>query len=346
MGHQPEMKQSKASTRSSGNRTAWAAGVGAVLALAAMTVRRQTKAVEWDNPPLGQFIDVEGMRLHYLERGRGRPVVLLHGRGVTLQDYAISGLLDKVARNYRAIAFDRPGYGYSAKPGFAGWQPMAQAQLLHHALVRLGIENPIVVGHSWGTLVALAMALEFPAYVGGLVLASGYYFPTPRLDAIPQAVPAIPLFGTLMRHTVSPLLGRLMWPAIIRQAFAPADVPQRFEQFPPWMALRPDQLHASAAEAALMVPAAMQLSRRYRELRLPLALLAGAEDRVVDTGVHTESLHRLLPHGDLRILPGVGHMLHYAAPEEIVSAIDAVARAGTSAARRGMQMHPAPAALH
>ncbi|MGI8739037.1 MAG: alpha/beta fold hydrolase [Gammaproteobacteria bacterium] len=80
-----------------------------------------------------------------------------------IQDFDISGLVDLAAEHYRVIVFDRPGYGYSARPrGGKPWDPKAQADLLHSALQRLHVERPIVVGHSWGTLVAVSMALDYP----------------------------------------------------------------------------------------------------------------------------------------------------------------------------------------
>src|SRR5215210_4561224 len=160
--------------------------VGAsVIAGAAMFayVLYRTRQAERDNPPLGKFIEVDGVRLHYLVRGQGQPLVLLHGNGTMIQDFDTSGLVDLASEHYRVIVFDRPGYGYSARPrGGKTWNPKAQANLLHQALQRLHVERPIVVGHSWGTLVAVAMAMDYPDYVQSLVLLSGYYFPTVRFD--------------------------------------------------------------------------------------------------------------------------------------------------------------------
>ena len=169
-----------------------ALGAVAAAVIAALAVRSQARRAERENPPTGQFIEVDGVRLHYMDRGRGEPVVLLHGNGSMAQDFDLSGVLDIAAGRYRVIAFDRPGYGHSARPRDRLWTPDAQAKVLHEALVRLGVERPIVVGHSWGTLVALALSLRYPEDVKSLVLLSGYYFPTLRLDVPALASPAIP----------------------------------------------------------------------------------------------------------------------------------------------------------
>src|SRR5437870_950122 len=137
------------------------------------TVRGSAFKAE-DQPPVCQFITVDDTRLRYLDSGAGTPVVLLHGNGSLIEDFVSSGIMD--APGHRFIAFDRPGFGYSERPRGRAWGPSEQASLLLRALAHLGIERPIVVGHSWGALVALAMALESPEDVSGLVLLSGYYY--------------------------------------------------------------------------------------------------------------------------------------------------------------------------
>jgi pimeloyl-ACP methyl ester carboxylesterase len=301
-----------------------ALGAVAAAAMAALAVRGQARRAERDNPPTGQFIEVDGVRLHYIDRGQGEPVVLLHGNGTMAEDFDLSGVLELAAGRYRVIAFDRPGYGHSTRPRGRLWTPDAQAKVLHAALVRLGVERPIVVGHSWGTLVALALGLRYPEDVKSLVLLSGYYFPTLRLDVPALASPAIPLLGALMRYTVSPLLGRLMWARMAKKMFGPAPVPRRFARFPQWMSLRPSQLRASAAEAGLMVPAAISLRRRYRQLQAPAVILAGLGDRIIGSKQSTR-LHEALRRSELTTIPATGHMIHYLWPRKIVAAIDRAA---------------------
>jgi pimeloyl-ACP methyl ester carboxylesterase len=242
------------------------------------------------------------------------------------QDFVASELVDRLARRYRVLAFDRPGFGYSARPRGRLWTAEAQATLLRHAWEQLGIAAPLVVGHSWGTLVALALALNSAAAVRGLVLVSGYFFPTARVEVPLLAFPALPIVGDVMRYTMSPLLGRLIGPRLIRKMFAPCHVPAPFlTAMPLALLLRPWQLRASAEEAAFMIPAAAALRPRYQELRLPMTIMAGAKDQVIDLRRQSARLHGELPQSTLRVIPGVGHMLHYAVPEQVAEAIDAMA---------------------
>jgi pimeloyl-ACP methyl ester carboxylesterase len=298
-------------------------GSAATLATMAVLVQRRTRKTEYENPPLGKFVDVDGIRLHYIERGEGQPVVMLHGNGTMAEELDVSGVLDAAAERYRVIAFDRPGYGYSDRPRMTIWSPLAQAKLLCKALQQLGVEQPVVVGHSWGTMVAMAMALEQPEYVQSLVLLSGYYYPMPRLDVVLSSPPALPILGDLMRHTISPWFGRMLWPAMIRKLFAPADTTERFKaMYPVWMSLRPSQLRATTEEIALMIPSAYNLSHRYGELKMPVVIMAGAADLHVIPKLHSERLHEELPQSTLILVPGVGHMVQHSAPQEVMAAID------------------------
>jgi len=304
---------------------AGAIGLGA-LAGSALFNRASKRRAEAATPPAGSFITVDGVRLHYVERGSGKPVVLLHGNGVTFQDYEASGVLGLAAQQHRVIAFDRPGFGYSERPRTTVWTPAAQGRLLAKALKELGVGPAVIVGHSWGTMVALAMALDEPAAVSGLVLLSGYYYGTARPDVWPFSVPAIPLLGDLMANTVSPLAGRLIGPAAIKASFSPAPVPEKFAAFPLALTLRPSQVRATSADTALMVPAAIALSRRYDQLAVPVIVMAGTGDLITHIDKHAERFVGEVDGAELRRIPGQGHLLHYAVPEQVVAAISDVAR--------------------
>src|SRR6202000_2831829 len=115
---------------------------------------------------------------------------------------------------------------------------------------------------------------ERPEQVAGLVLMSGYYCPTVRPDAALFSAPAIPVIGDLLRYTISPLLGWLVAPWMVRKLFSPSPVARSFEAFPMAMALRPWQLRALGADSGAMVPAAAQAQWRYGAIKVPLAIIA------------------------------------------------------------------------
>jgi pimeloyl-ACP methyl ester carboxylesterase len=298
------------------------ASAAITLGIAAIANNALARRAERHNPPVGRFIEIDGVKLHYVERGAGEPLVLLHGNGSMIQDFESSGLLNRAAQSFRVIAFDRPGFGHSARPRSTIWTPEAQAELIHLALRRLKIPKAILLGHSWGASVALSLGLKHPDVVSGLLLASGYYFPTPRADVALFSGPAIPVLGDLMAHTLSPIIARLIWPAMMRKIFGPAPIPGKFGAFSKEMAVRPSQLRASAAEAALMIPAAFASRSEYQNVKVPVIIMAGDDDRFIDTDRQSAALHREISHSLFRRVPGSGHMIHQTATDAVMAAIN------------------------
>jgi pimeloyl-ACP methyl ester carboxylesterase len=305
---------------------------GLVLAATALVNRQLAKSAERDNPPAGRFLEIDGVRLHYVERGTGEALVLLHGNGSMIEDFESSGLLEKASKSFRVLAFDRPGFGHSNRPRGVVWTPEVQAELIYQALRRLGVSTAIVLGHSWGASVAIALGLRYPNFTRALVLASGYYYPSARLDVIVMSPPALPIIGTLLSHTISPVVSRLMWPLLTKKVFAPAQVPQKFSHFPKEMAMRPSQIRASAGEAALMVPDAIVFHKRYGELKMPVAIIAGQGDRIIDTDEQSARLHREVEHSTFSRVLGAGHMVHQTAPYQVMTAVREAANLGSSRA--------------
>lgn len=295
-------------------------GAGVVALLNASHSRK----IERDNPPVGKFITIDGVKLHYLDEGQGPVVLLLHGNGTTLDDWIASDVVRRLSQHHRVIAFDRPGFGYTNRPRTRIWTPFAQASVIALALRSIGADNVTVVGHGFGALVALALALDDREMVSAATLIGGYYFPSVRGDVLYLSPPAIPLLGDVMNHTVSPLLGAAMRGALEARLFNPKPVPPSWRDgFPFAMSLRPSQIRAEAAEAAMMIPAAASLASRLPELTLSLLIIAGDGDEVSDPADQSRRLAETVPGSELRILEGIGHMVHHSATSAVVAAIEA-----------------------
>ena len=112
-------------------------------------------------PPSGKFIDIDGNRIHYVEAGEGRPIVFIHGLGAQFHQFR-HPLFGRLADSYRLVALDRPGSGYSVRAAGAGAGFSEQARIVVGFMEKLGLEKPLLVGHSLGGMVALAIAIEHP----------------------------------------------------------------------------------------------------------------------------------------------------------------------------------------
>lgn len=325
----------------SGGTAAVLAGT-ATLAALALGNHLAARRAERRHPPQGAFMEVDGVRLHYSDRGEDSPVVLIHGNAVSGDDWNISGVTDLLLRSHRVTIFDRPGFGYSERPRRQLWTAAQQAELLHKALRQLGIERPVIVGHSWGTIVALALAERHQADVAGLVLVSGYYFWTLRPDALLVMTGALPVLGDVLHYTVSPLLGWLQMPLLKWAMFSPARVPARFQaEYSPAMALRPSQIRATSVDGALMIPGALALRGGYKDLTLPVVIIAGDGDRIVFKR-RSEQLQDRIPGSVLQIVKGAGHMIHHLAPRQVAEAVESVAEASHARTRDGQAKDSGP----
>jgi pimeloyl-ACP methyl ester carboxylesterase len=284
------------------------------------------RIAERRNPPIGQFIGSEGIRLHYIDRGNPDApcVVLFHGNGTMIQDLTISGIVDLLARDHRVICFDRPGFGHSERNRSRIWTATAQADLFAKVLTHLGVHNPVVFGHSWGTLVAIALALGKNYPVRGVVLSSGYYFPTARLDVWMMSGPAVPVFGDLLRYTIAPIISWAMLPGLFRKLFAPRAITESFKsEFPRSLVLRPKQLKAAAEESAFLIPVAAQFQSQYAELRCPVHILHGRDDKVIESE-QSRRLHEAIGHSVLHIINQGGHMITHSEPRAVVQVVAAL----------------------
>jgi pimeloyl-ACP methyl ester carboxylesterase len=320
-----------------------AAALGA-LALAAvgsaLWVERSSRRAEREHHAPHHLMYIDGTRLHYRLQGEGPPVLLVHGNLVDGADFEAAGLVEQLARRHQVLVIDRPGFGHSDRPRGTVWTPAAQARLLHRAAAYLELQRPVVVGHSMGAQVALAMALQDPASVAGLVLVGGYYWPSLRLDRWMVAPSAVPVLGDVLRYTSAAWTARATLGAALRGMFDPLPVPAHYlDVLHREMLLRPLQQRATAEDGSRMVAQARALAQQYAFLRTPVTLIAGADDRVVSPR-QAERLHARLAHSHLHLLPGVGHMAHHAAPGLVCEAVDQVAAEGARAMARPK---PAPA---
>jgi pimeloyl-ACP methyl ester carboxylesterase len=300
----------------------------AALGVLAVVNTAAARLAERRHPPTGRFIEVDGVRLHYSDRGEGSPVVLIHGNAVTGGDWDTSGVA--VLDEHRVIIFDRPGCGYRERPRGRSWTATQQADLLRKAFRQLGIERPLIVGHSWGTMVALELAAHHQADMAGLVLVSGYYFWTLRPDVLLVAAGAVPVLGDILRYTVSPLLGWLQMPLLQWAMFSPSRVPDRFRaEYSPAMALRPSQIRATSVDGVLMIPGALALRGDYKNLTLPVVIIAGEGDKVVFKRC-SERLAASIRGSMLRVIKDSGHMVHHVAPRQVAQAVEDVIAASAA----------------
>lgn len=290
---------------------------------------------EKNAPPLGDFVVVDGERLHVLDLGPQDsalpPVVLIHGASVNLRDMKLA-LGDDLAKTRRVIMIDRPGRGYSTRPG-DGWKLDRQAQLIRGAVKALGAERPIVLGQSFGGGVALAYALQYQDEMAGLVLLATVSHEWPGGVAWYNNVSGWPVAGMLLRRLVIPVYAPLAAKRGVINSFAPDAAPAGYyEAAGVPLLFRAADFSNNAADLRRLKPQIIAMQGRYGSIRIPTAVLTGADDPSVSPTLHSAALAREIPGVDYEVLPDTGHALHHSEKARVLAAIERVTAAATGKA--------------
>lgn len=282
-----------------------------------------------------KFVTVDGARLHFVIKGAGRPVVLIHGNPGSCQDWA--RLYTPISSRYQAIAFDRPGHGHSDRPNHRDITVDIQAQMLHAALKELQVERPILVGHSWGGALALAYALEFPDDLSGLVLLAPAIYRSDDGVSFLSKLPGFPIIGDVVNFLFTPLIGPWLVRTDVAKAFAPDPIPKHYLRHVLSEWTRPKKVKWYSVDDALLNESLPKLSQRYAELLdqngskgseprlpMPISIVTGDSDLIVPAKENAHRLHQALPVSELIVLPNTGHQIPFTRPDAVVEAIDLV----------------------
>lgn len=289
----------------------------------AVTARRVESAL----PPRGQFIEVAGARIHYLDKGAGPPILILHGLGGQMGNFTYA-LLERLTGEFRVILMDRPGSGYSKRAPGATGRLAEQASIVAEFIRKLGMERPLLVGHSMGGAIALGVALDHPQTVKGLALIA-------PLTHVPKHVPApfraLDIKSNFLRWlvawTVATPIGIRRGKAILDAIFspepAPADFPTRGGGL---LGLRPRSFYNTSSDMRAVSLELGKMAERYSSLRVPVRILYGISDNVLSHQVHGEAMKVKSSMVSLELVGG-GHMLPITAPDLTAEFIKAAARA-------------------
>lgn len=305
-----------------------------VLVLYSKNIVRQSETAY---PPRGQFINVEGIDVHYLDLGDGPALVVLHGSASSVHGFLLY-LADCVIDKYRLILFDRPGFGSSQSMRETATIE-AQNRLIHNMLKQLNVDKPILLGHSWSTTQAVGYALQYPEDVGALVLMS----PGAFLDGIPVFRFAywfiqVPIIGAFLL-SLFPIFGPRGVDKRLKPTFHPIPTPEDFGQAARSVWMRPNSARSFIIDWAPQTfgVSAKDIQKRYGELQVPTVIVCGEQDQISPVSQNAILLNQLIPESELEYVEGAGHQVYVTHPHAMVSAID---RARDSAMLRRNQPVP------
>lgn len=287
-----------------------------LIALSAVITAYLASGARRTVPKRGKMTKVKGGNIHWVESGKGRPIVMVHGLGGSLMNFTYA-LTEHLDDEFRVIAIDRPGCGWSERDSAAQATLPEQARMISEFIAAEGLENPIVVGHSLGGAIAVTMGLNHPDGLGGLALICPV---TQPIENTPDAFKGIDIPSPGMRrfiaHTISGPAGLLTQAKVFGEVFKPEPVSTDFgPKGGATLGRTPKSFIAASEDIAGSRQSQSEMTGREAELKIPTAILYAESDNILDHKLHGEH-YASLSGAELKTIPNRGHMIPLTAPVE------------------------------
>jgi pimeloyl-ACP methyl ester carboxylesterase len=302
--------------------------VVAALAVLALITQIGVLALQRAYPAQGRVIEVAGASLNIVDigprDGAEPPVVMIHGASSNLEIMR-QPLGARLAEKHRVILIDRPGHGWSTRARLDDSTPAIQGRMIDEALEKLGVSRVILVVHSWSGALGARMALDYPQRIAGLVMLAPVAYPWPGGVGWYNRVVTTPVIGPLLAYTITLPLGFFLTESGSRGVFLPQIMPQDFVSHTATrLLLRPREFLANARDLVTLKAAVAEQAPRYANIGAPMVVITGDVDKTVSTNIHSRPLAAVVPNARLIVLPDVGHMVQNAAPDLVISEIEAM----------------------
>lgn len=284
--------------------------------------QRRIKFAHRSTPPIGQFLDVNGHRVHAYVMGQGPDLVIIHGSNANVRDMTMS-IAPALSERYRVILLDRPGHGYTPEVDPHGASLKTQALLLRDAALMLGAEKPMVMGHSFGGAIALSWAIYAPNNISGLLPLAACSNPwTTPLEAI-YRLASLPIIGWPFSFFVAAFGYERIIEKSLVSVFEPDAVPTGYRaNFGVDLCIRPQSVRSNALQRLNIRNQIKTLIPAYSDIVVPTEIVHGTHDFTVPISAHAEKLVTQIPKAVLTPLVGKGHMPHHSDTKAVILAVD------------------------
>lgn len=291
----------------------------------ALVTRRLAADAERRIPRIGKTVTVGGDAVHYVDQGTGRPILFVHGLGGQLHHFRQT-LFPAMGGGFRLVAMDRPGSGYSTRVS-SGARIPEQAEAIARFIDAVGLDRPLLVGHSLGGAIALRVALDHPGKISGLALISPltHYVPTP-----PKEFGGLYIRSPLMRRIIAATLAVPAGLKTARQTldfvFGPQPVPEDYAiGGGGYLGLRPSHFYATSSDIVAVEQDLPGQMERYGEIAMPVGILFGSRDRVLHHTRHGLAMDGRIEGIDIEILEGIGHMPQFVEAVKVAGFVKRIA---------------------
>ena len=266
------------------------------------------------NSAYSHFAMIDGVRLHYQEKGTGTPLVLLHG--FSSSTYSWKDVFEPLAKNYRVIAVDLKGFGFSGKPD-GDYTRRAQAILVAHLLDYLKIDKAWLAGNSMGGEVALNFALQNPQRVAGLILIDSAGVSVPGSNSLAPGYARVPFVGPVL-IALALTSDRLVRQGLEKSFYDDAKITdERVAAYYRPLKTRGGQL---AALRARTQAGQFPIEQDLNKINSPALIIWGAEDALIPIEAGRK-MNSLIKGSKLVIVERCGHVPQEELPERVLSEI-------------------------
>ena len=279
------------------------------------------KFAEKNVPAVGKILNLNGLQMHgYVEGDGSQDIVFIHGAFINLRDWVFATRsLSKL--DSRLIYIDRPGFGYSER-NENKWDAERQADLARLYVKNIHGKNLILVGHSWGAMVAMAWAAKFPEEVKGVVSIAGLNMPFSGVSKLANDTGLLRLAYELYFTSVAKRANSGSIEKFAGRMFQPQDIPSGYLDYVGSdLSRRRSTIKANRGDLLITSRALDQNYTSYGRIEMPVEIIHGNEDFLLPFKSQAVAFNKAIPNSRLHILPNVGHMTHHFALKELSNSI-------------------------
>jgi pimeloyl-ACP methyl ester carboxylesterase len=249
--------------------------------------------------PDSKFMDIEGMQVHYRVRSTGKPLLLLHGTGASMQTW--DPWINELADDFEIITLDLPAFGLTGPNPKHDYSIVMYVRVVDVLMRKLKIDSFAIAGNSLGGLIAWKYAAEHPSKVTDLVLIDAAGFPRNQPLPLAMRLAKDPIVGKVMlKITPMSLLVKSLKEVYSDDSKVTPDLIDRYFS----LLRRPGNRQAYVDR--VKQPLAID-TRQLSGLKMPVLIEWGGEDAWIPVGDATK-FKQAIPQAEVKIYPKAGHV--------------------------------------
>jgi pimeloyl-ACP methyl ester carboxylesterase len=271
----------------------------------------------------GNFVDVQGQQIRVYQTGSGPDLLLIHGLPGSIEDWET--IIPELSKNFHVTAYDRPGQGFSSANKLK-YDLNQNADIAIALIDKLKLNNPVVVGHSYGGSTVVKMAVRNPSNVKAFVAVSAVTSARGKPDTIFKILKT-PVIGPVCAWLVKLFTGCSMIEDGAKEAFSPNEdvMPADYVKTRCMIFTQQKVIKTMSREDISMRPDVDKMAPLYGGIKKPLFIVHGESDLLVPVADGI-LLNKAVPDSKLTLLRNTGHMVQYARPAELIKVIEEAAQ--------------------